>query len=290
MRTATTTALVLTLSLVLVPALAAEVVVRPHEPAEDGWSIRSGAAPAGPPSVKVNEPADSLFVPFFEVDTGDPAGTTTLFAVRNISSDGVSLEIRYMSGTGQLLRTELASLDAQETFTRNVRDLSGLPADVLGRARGFIEVRLLSADDGSSAPHLVGDYLQVDVGDAFATGERMVTDADFCEEQELRFLDFGAGTELRFLIRNPRGSDDGSDPPSATVRTYAEDGTLLDERDLFTDAQAFELSAGVFTTESFGTLVFDFSNSGGGVVYGEYSADGRFSVGLNGACRLVSSL
>lgn len=288
MRTVTLTAVIL--SLVLAPALAAEVLVRPHEPAEDGWAIRSSAAPVGPPAAKVNRPADSLFVPFFEVDTGDPAGTTTLFAVRNISSDGVSLEIRYMSGTGQLLRTELAGLDAQETFTRNVRDVAGLPDDFLGRARGFIEVRLLSADDGSSTPHLVGDYLQVDVGDAFATGERMVTDDDFCEEQELRFLDFGAGTELRFLIRNPRGDDDGSDPPSVTVRTYAEDGTLLDERDLFTDAQAFELGAGVFTTESFGTLVFDFANSDGGVVYGEYSADGQFSVGLNGACTVVSSL
>lgn len=288
MRTVTLTAVIL--SLVLAPALAAEVLVRPHEPVEKGWAIQSDTALVRAPAEKVNEPADSLFVPFFEVDTGDPAGTTTLFAVRNISSDGVSLEIRYMSGTGQLLRTELAGLDAQETFTRNVRDVSGLPDDFLGRARGFIEVRLLSADDGSSAPHLVGDYLQVDVGDAFATGERMVTDDDFCEEQELRFLDFGAGTELRFLIRNPRGSDDGSDPPSVTVRTYAEDGTLLDERDLFTDAQAFELTAGVFTTESFGTLVFDFANSGGGVVYGEYSADGKFSVGLNGACTVHSSL
>ena len=38
-------------------------------------------------------------------------------------------------------------------------------------------------------------------------------------------------------------------------------------------------------TESFGTLVFDFTDSGGGWVSGRYSAFGRFSVDLESACR-----
>ena len=37
--------------------------------------------------------------------------------------------------------------------------------------------------------------------------------------------------------------------------------------------------------ESFGTVVFDFSRSGGGWVSAKYSAFGLFSVELNSACR-----
>ncbi len=51
----------------------------------------------------------------------------------------------------------------------------------------------------------------------------------------------------------------------------------------------FELSAADFTGLSFGTLIFDFSNSNGGWIYGEYSADGLFSVGLNPTCTVPGS-
>lgn len=30
--------------------------------------------------------------------------------------------------------------------------------------------------------------------------------------------------------------------------------------------------------------MFDFSPAGGGTLYAEYSAEGKFSVGMNGAC------
>lgn len=280
--------------------LAAGVIVRPADSSPTG---RRGASPSAPGlpgelsgagvstvAAKADEPAETLFVPFFEVDTTDPTGTTTLLAVRNGLSTTLDVEIRYRSSRDEPLGTDRVELAGHATVTQNLRDVEGLPTDASGVARGYVEVALVDAPRGLPGPPLVGDYLQVDVDDNFATGDRMLSFADFCEEQEIRFLDFGSGTELRFLIRNPRGLDPDTDPPSARVEIFAEDGALLDEHNIYTDLKAFALPASELTDAQFGTMVFDFIHSGGGTIYGEYSADGRFSVGLNSACRVFSSL
>lgn len=279
MRTTLTTALLVTLS--LPTTVSAEVVLRPYDPKAATLPIRQQAYASAPPAEKVDEPEDTLVVPFYEVDTTDPGGTTTLFAVRNTFSQPVDIRVRYQAPDGTALRQDSVTLAGRETLTRNVRDVAGLPADPDGFARGFIVI-LQTSRLGSGL--LVGDYFQVDVDDAFATGQRMASLDELCDLTEVRFLDFGAGTELRLLIAAPQGSDPVLDPASVEVHPIREDGTLLPKTEIYTSDFALVLNASDFTGTGSGTLIFDFLNSGGGLVYAEYSADGLFSVGLNGAC------
>jgi hypothetical protein len=279
MRTTLTTALLLTLAL---PAtLPAEVVLRPLDLTAAELPILRQAHTPAPPAEKVDERQQALFVPFYEVDATDPAGTTTLYAVRNVSSQPVDIEIRYQAPDGTALRGDVMTLAGRATLTRNLRDIGGLPVDPGGFARGFIVILQTSR---LTAPYLVGDYIQVDVGNSFATAQRMASPDDLCGLTEARFLDFGAGTELRLMIAQPQGPNPVSDPASVIVTPITEDGTLLPQTEIYTNQFAVRVSASDFTGSAFGTLVFDFQNSGGGLVYAEYSAGGRFSVGLNGAC------
>lgn len=283
MRTVLTTALLFTLA--LPTALPAEVVLRPHDPEAAARPIRQPANPLTPPAEKTDKPEETFIVPFFEVDTNNEEGTTTFFAVSNVSYQTVDVAVRYQALDGTELRQDFVRLGALETLVRNVRFVGGLPADPDGFARGFIVV-LQNSVMGTSL--LVGDYFQVDPGNAFATGQRMASLDDLCIVNQVRFLDFGSGTELRLLINEPQGSDPARDPASVVVYPNLQDGTVLQPTDIYTDDYAFEVSASDFTTSAFGTLLFEFSNSSGGLVYAEYSAFGQFSVGLNGACTVPS--
>lgn len=293
----TVLALAVSLMLTLPAALAAQVVLRPHDPAAAARPVQAvqtnqadqtdqaNQARAGSLGIvgeKLDQPQDVLFVPFYDVDTFDPAGTTTLYAIRNITSQPIELDIRYLSPTATILRNDFPTVPARGTLTVNVRDVPGLPIDGSGRAQGYIGILLHSMEPQPN--NLIGDYLQVDVGNNFATGERMPSFIDLCPEQQIRFLDFGTGTELRFLIGNPQGADPMTDPPTMTVTPVGENGTVFPSTDVYTTQFALALSASDFTSQHFGTLIFDFSNAGGGMVYGEYSAGGKFSVGLNSAC------
>lgn len=281
MRTTLTTALLFTLA--LPTTLPAEVVLRPYDPKAAALPIRQPANALTPPAEKTEEPEETLIVPFFEVDTTDPEGTTTFFAVRNTFSQPVDIEVRYQAPGGTELRKDLVTLAGRETLTRDVRHVAGLPADPDGFARGFIVILQTSR---LGAGLLVGDYFQVDFGNAFATGQRMASLDELCNLTEVRFLDFGAGTELRLLISSPQGSDPVLDPASVVVFPIRQDGTVLPSTAIYTNDFAIVVSASDFTGSAFGTLIFDFLNSGGGLVYAEYSAFGQFSVGLNGACLL----
>lgn len=280
-----TLGLILVLGLVPVSAVSAEIILRPHDPQATAQPVRPHGVGLDSPNLlgeKVDEPDDILLVPFYEVDTTDPSGTTTLFAVRNRSASSLGIEVRYLSSGADILRQDLMTLDPRDTLTVNVRDVPGLPADFDGFTRGYAAVLITGMP--MTLDNLVGDYLQVDVGNDFATGERMVSFADLCNEQEVRFLDFGAGTELRFLVNNPRGTDVMSDPPTIVVTPLDETGASFTATEVFTTLNALSLRASDLTSLAFGTFVFDLSNAGGGLVYAEYSADGRFSAGLNGAC------
>ena len=282
MRITVTLALALLLTLVAPAALSAQVVVRPHDAGAAARPLSQPADPLAALGEKIDQPADVLVVPFFDVDTTSASGTTTLFAVRNIRSQPLDIEIRYLAPNAMVLRTDNVTLNARQTLTKNVRDVSGLPADGDGHARGYIAILLDSMEP--TADNLVGDYLQVDVGNNFATGDRMVSLVDLCEKQEIRFLDFGAGTELRFLVNQPQGSDPMTDAPSVTVTPIGEDGAVFPSTDVYSSDFSFVLHSDDFTSLHFGSLLFDFSSSNGGAVYGEYSAEGKFSVGLNSAC------
>jgi len=109
----------------------------------------------------------------------------------------------------------------------------------------------------------------------------MVRPADFCTEQEIRFVDFGSGSELRILINQPPDSG-----PAFSFTAYGQPGQIVSSGNYFTsDNLVFLDVTDLVPSENFGTLVFDFTNSNGGWASAKYSAFGRFSVELNSACR-----
>ena len=185
MRTTLATALLFTLA--LPTALPAEVVLRPSDPKAAAPPIRQPANASTPPAEKTDKQEETLIVPFFEVDTNNGEGTTTFFAVRNVTYPPVNIAVRYQAPDGTELRQDFARREALQILTRNVRHVGGLPADPDGFARGFIVI-LQTSELGT--PLLVGDYFQVDFGNAFATGQRMASLDDLCYLTEVRFLDY----------------------------------------------------------------------------------------------------
>ncbi len=222
-----------------------------------------------------------LIVPGFEVEVGNASGPTTFFAIRNTSDSPVTANASYH---GKLvdeepLRTDVFMLEPQQTITQNVRsNLSDLEVSD-GFANGLI---LITEAGVSSAPNLEGDFFRVDTANAFATGDRLVRSGDLCINQEIRFVDFGSGSQFRILVDHPQGPD----MPSFSYTSYEEDGDLIVEDEFFTSDHLIDVDvADLGINPSFGTVIFDFSNSGGGYVSAKYSAFGLFSVELNSACR-----
>ncbi len=232
-----------------------------------------------PPGMALSAAA-GLVVPGFEVDVADAEGPTTYFAVRNIGDQElVGRADFYGVASGEPLRSDAFILGPQATRTANVRDdLSDLEiAD--GLATGFVVITEL---DSITAPNLEGDYFRLDWGNDFATGDRLVRPADFCLRQEIRFVDFGSGSQLRVLLNRPRGEE----VPSFSYTAYAESGTMVASGEVSTADYLSVLDVGELVVGyNFGTMIFDFSASGGGWASAKYSAFGRFSVELNAACR-----
>lgn len=226
---------------------------------------------------RLDIPANLLLAPYFvDPSTGD----TTLFAFRNTSTSTVDVTVGYygLNFFAGPQFSEVVSLAPRATRTVNIRDKTGDLDLVGGVYRGF--VRIFTDDDS-----LTGDYFQVDLGEDFATGDRMVTTEDFCQEHEIRFLQGGVidgGTELTMVLNFGSGGDPMTDPPSVTVRTYTEGGTLLSTSTVFTDFNLVVLNASQLTSAPFG--VFEIEINGGGSVNATYSAAGKFSIGLNAAC------
>lgn len=228
---------------------------------------------------------ESLLLPSYLIDTLSPAGTTTLYAVRNLTDSTVNADVEYFDVFGNSLRTDSFSLGPNVTHTANLRDVAGLTADGDGYARGYVEIT--TAGDPHQVPVLGGDFFQVDVTNNFATGDKLVRFTDRCTQGSIRFLTFGPGSETRLTawIANPQGPT-LSDPVSFTVQAYDEAGAPAGPHYfVYTARHAHEFQASDFAGATpFGFLRFDFTGSGGGILYSEAQADGRFSVGMTGQC------
>ena len=135
------------------------------------------------------------------------------------------------------------------------------------------------------------DTFQIDSDQDFATGGALV-DADnleFCTDAKVRFLVGGAfsgGTQLFFVLDFPLGADSMMDPASVFGTAYREDGTVINNFEIFTDQFTFEIDAGdLVTDENFGSLDITYGNDGaGGFVTVEHKADNRYSVSLKQTC------
>ncbi len=230
----------------------------------------------------VEAAVSQLIVPGFEVEVANPEGPTTFFAVRNTTDDDVEVDVAYHGEQiGAPLRTDAFMLGPQQTLTRDVRgNLDDLHVSD-GFATGLIVITGTGSGTGGSASVLEGDYFRIDSGNDFATGDRLVRPREYCVRQEIRFVDFGNGSRLKILLEAPQGPE----APSFSYTAYSEAGVVIAEDEFFTSDHLTAIDVeDLVPGQRFGTLVFDFANAGGGLVTAAYSAFGRFSVELNGAC------
>ncbi len=243
-----------------------------------GWTTNANCVP---PEVASLSQIAGLIVPGFEVEVDNPTGPTTLFAARNTTDALIDVDVRYFGKqiTGEPLRTDLFTLGAQQTMRANVRsNLTDL--EVIGGFAGGLIV--ISEAGDASAPNLEGDFFRLDIGNAFAAGDRMVRPEEFCSKQEVRFVDFGSGSQFRILVDRPRGPE----LPSSTYTSYAESGDMIAQGEYFTSDHLSVIEVTELgIADPFGTVLFDFSSSGGGFVSARYSAFGLYSVELGSACR-----
>lgn len=294
--------LVLVLVFVLPVAAAAEFVVVPlDEPVRD---LASVVAPP-PAEPKLELPAQALLLPFFEVNKLDPTAETTLFSVRNVSAtSSTDLLVIYRDVAGVDQSFSPVGLDPGQTLSININDVPGLDVDIDGVARGYalVQINDLRRGDEPGAkgiigpppqlPALVGDYFQVIQNEDFASGDRMLIGdngsvQDFCSFMEARFLNGGAfsgGTDFLFFIDSPQGNDPDNDPPSALISVIDEAGTLFETVELYSADNVLKLPVSAITALAFGTLDIAFSGTSG-FVNTTYSAQGRFSVGMDAVCK-----
>ena len=225
---------------------------------------------------------DAFAIPGFEIATTG-GGPTVFVGVRTTLESGLFLSVDSYGETvgAEPRRSDEIPLSALTTWSRNIADdLVGLDPDDDGIATGLVLIREM----GAGTESLSADYLRVDLGNNLATGDRALrTEEDLCDVYEVRFLDFGNGTELRILANLPRGEE----TPTLTYQAYSQDGEVLDTGEYFTDQHlnVLPIEDLVSGGQRFGSVRFDFTNAGGGWVGARYSAFGRFSVELNGECR-----
>jgi hypothetical protein len=230
---------------------------------------------------------EMLLLPSFLVDTSSGAGTTTLFAVRNLTAEAIDVVVEYFRADGVNQLFDTLALGPRATHTVNLRDVGGLAADPDDFARGLVLLSTPGQPDGN--PVIAGDFFQVDVGDDFATGDKLVrVPDDTCSEASIRYLQFplpGSESRLRAFVNNPRGTGAG-DPPSFVVDVYDESGVLATTVAVRTAEPVVDVSPATLGSDVpiFGSMVIDFGNSDGGVVFGEYQVGGRFSVGVTSQC------
>lgn len=226
------------------------------------------------------EPSIQFLLPFYRVDRELPFGETTLFALRNVESDPTTVRAHFFSAGSSLLRQRDYQLAPREVVTVNLRDIPGLE-------RGYA---LLTSLGGSK---LAGDFFQVNPGQNFATGGLLVkTEPSFghlCRLWDIRFLKgggFSGGTGFVVWVRNAPGI--GSDDPVLVRMAYFdEDGESAGMIHIRSSANAFTVRTDFPWQVDFGAVEILFTpESGGGLISGVYRAEDRYSVSVNGTCRV----
>lgn len=232
-----------------------------------------------------------LAIPWFEVDSTNPSGRTTLLALRNESAATTTVSVRYWNQAGTESKLETVQLATKQTWTRNLRDIvvGNLPADIDGTVRGWGRI------DASGGAQISHDIFFVDPAGNFAGGESLVDPtADFCAAARGRFMSgggFSGGTRFLAIVDLPLGGDENSDPPTITGTAYNEAGTPLNNFEIYTDFYALDIPVGdvVFGVTPFGSIDMHFESANQDQLYGgnliiEANAEGQYNVTFRGTC------
>jgi len=233
-----------------------------------------------------------LLLPLYVVDTINPGGATTLFAVRNQSSSEITIEIRYFRTDRPQApqRTDVVSLAGKAVKTVNIAHVTGLHIDGAGMARGYVIIQTLEP-----AARIQGDYFLVTPNQDYATGFRLVnidrtsTHDELCSVFTVRFLNGGGfDSATRYLIW--RDLDEPLIPGETAFAfaVYDEAGVLQIASEFASDQTAFEVTAydllHPMVSIDFGAIEIQFSHGELGHISAVMSASGRYSVGLEASC------
>lgn len=241
-------------------------------------------------------PGDAFMVPLFRVDRSTFLSETTLIAVRNVTDQAHDVRIAYFvdhafspGANPDLVQNR--SLSPGQIVTFNLRDLP----EITGGAGGDDLVRgwLLVEHGDGVGDALSADWFRVDPGQNFATGDRMmdIDHSSTCTQWDFRYITgggFDGGTRLGVFIDTPLGLG----TPSFTVDFFSEAGafqggvvvsTTLQVMELNVEEELLALLSG--TPPETGGMVITFElGTNGGLVAGTYSAENRYSIGLDGTC------
>ncbi len=271
------------LSSTLVSPLVAALVLSP--------AVLYGQPEHSHPSARRAVPSTRLLLPLYEVDTTDPLGVTTVFAVRNENGDPVELDIAYFEPDSPQApqRTDRVTLAGKAVTTVNIRLVQNLEV-VDGFARGYVVISSPTAD-----ALIHGDYFQVTVNQDFATGARLVNFGsdqhnELCSLFSMRFLNgggFDSGTLFHVWLdvdEAPSGAD-----PVFSYFVYDQEGELVFNSGYFEIEATFTVSADVLQLvspdpEDFGAIEFQLAGGMRGHVSATLSASNRYSVSYEATC------
>ncbi len=280
-----TGALALLAAVLLAAGVRAETRFVPLDPGS-AQAMRSAARIPAP---SLAGPGTVLLLPFFEVDATGFAETTAVGIRNPYVSQAVTVDVSYYDVHGNPVATENdVVIPAGGVYSRNLRDVSGLPTDAEGFKRGFAYFVI----DGFGL--ISGDYFQIDPLNAFASGGRLVANGDACYFYDIRFATGGAfsgGTRFQLFVDVPLGTASG-DPPSASFTIHGEDGTTYGDVGLMSDQPVNDFTIGDILAAlpggvgpSFGSAdVLIPAAAGYGLLQATYSAEGQYSVGIPGSC------
>lgn len=236
---------------------------------------------------------NELIVPFFVVDTTSGAGVTTLFAVQGDPDTEYPVDISYEDLFGNVFRTETRMLAPSSVLTVNVRDKNP-PVVVNGLAIG--RVSIVARSQSRELPELNGDYFQVDPGANFGHGDGLVSLDDRCVVEDVRYATGAPFDDTVMMFHfSDRTTPAMGGETAAVVELYAEGGALRRTFELLLPNQFRRVE--FITAKSildqlgggpaFGTMRFSWNGLtvGSAVTKASTSAQGRFSVGLQAACR-----
>ncbi len=254
--------------------------------------------PAAPPAAaKEGTVGAQLLLPLYSVDTVNPGGPTTLFAVRNESTTQVDVIIRYYGADrpDQPQSEQTIALGKKAVRTFNIGSevqILNLQVDPDGFARGYVT---LATEQGEAVIH--GDFFQLNDAQNFASGARLVNidpssnGNDLCNRFSMRFLDsalfFSSGTVFTVWIQ----ADEPLDGTAFSYSVYNEAGG--DERlssDFPASNVAFQVSANLLMSADpgldleFGAIEFQFPGGLVGHISAVMSAFDRYSVGYEATC------